>query len=184
MSTYLTDPVLVLAARLAMVLLFASWLLHKLRRFGEFRQNVTDYRLLPAHMASAAAVVLISAESITLLALAVPGMTRQGSLMGAALLALYALAMAINLARGRRSIDCGCAGPHLQQPISEWLLLRNALLIGVALIGGQSPAVRSVSAWDFGLTACFVLVLWLLYTAANGLLANAPHLKLLVPDRD
>lgn len=183
-SGYLSDPVMVLAARVAIALLFASSLLHKLRHLGEFRQNVADYRLLPARLAFTAALLLLCAEMATLFSLVVPGMTGQGALMAAGLLMLYALAMAINLARGRRSIDCGCAGPQLKQPISEWLLLRNALLIGLALIGAQTPDGRGLGAWDIGLTACFVLSLWLLYTAANGLLANAPHLKLLVPDHD
>ena len=184
MSGYLSDPVIVFGARLAIALLFASSLLHKLRYFTEFRQHVADYQLLPARLAFAAALLLLCAEAATLLALIVPGMAGEGALLAAGLLALYALAMAINLARGRRHIDCGCAGPQLAQPISEWLLLRNALLIGLALVGAQTPGLRSPGAWDVGLTVCFVPSLWLLYTAANGLLANAPHIKLLVPDHD
>ncbi len=49
-----------------------------------------------------------------------------GALMGGALLALYALAMAINLARGRRDLDCGCG--IVRKSISASMVVRNLLL--------------------------------------------------------
>ena len=50
------------------------------------------------------------------------------------LLALYAGAMAVNLARGRRDLDCGCAGPGVRRPVGEGLLIRNGALIAVWVI--------------------------------------------------
>jgi len=38
------------------------------------------------------------------------------------LLALYTLAVVVNLARGRREIDCGCFGPAARQPLSAALV--------------------------------------------------------------
>src|SRR5262249_14927936 len=55
-----------------------------------------------------------------------------GLAWAAALLGLYAAAIAVNLARGRRHLDCGCTGPALRRPISGWLVLRNLVLVAIA----------------------------------------------------
>jgi hypothetical protein len=60
----------------------------------------------------------------------------------AALLLLFALAMGINLRRGRRHIDCGCFQSALEQTLSWTLVMRNAvlaLLMGLALLSNDAP---------------------------------------------
>ena len=46
----------------------------------------------------------------------------------ASLLILFAVAMAINIRRGRRHIDCGCFQSALKQTLSWILVARNAAL--------------------------------------------------------
>jgi hypothetical protein len=63
-------------------------------------------------------------------------------LSAAGLLLLFALAMGINLRRGRRHIDCGCFQNALKQTLSWALVMRNvvlALLAGLALLSNQVP---------------------------------------------
>ena len=60
----------------------------------------------------------------------------------AALLLLFAAGMGINLARGRRHIDCGCFQSALKQTLNWKLVIRNialALLLGVVLLTPGPP---------------------------------------------
>src|SRR5262245_53685893 len=125
------DPVLDLTFRAGLALLFAVAALHKLRDPRGFAATLADYRLLPEGIASVAGIVLVGAELTVVVALVVD---RRAGLMGAAaLLVLYAAAMAINLARGRRHIDCGCAGPAARRSSSGRLGARNLILATLAL---------------------------------------------------
>src|SRR5262245_36242637 len=103
------DPVIDATVRADLALLFVVAAAHKLRDPARFRATVADYRLLPDPLVPLGAACLIVAEPVVVAALA---SSRWWGLAGAAaLLALYAAAIAINLARGRRHLDCGCAGP-------------------------------------------------------------------------
>jgi hypothetical protein len=51
----------------------------------------------------------------------------------ALLLGVFGMALAVNLARGRTSIDCGCFRSDLRQALSPALLVRNAVLMAAAL---------------------------------------------------
>ena len=85
------------------------------------------------------------------------------------LIGIYTTAIAVNLLRGRRSIDCGCGGEPT--PLSAWMLLRNVLLVALAVIAG-GLATAEVSAMTLVLALPAVLMLWLVYAIANQLLAN------------
>ena len=50
------------------------------------------------------------------------------------LLAIYTGAIASNLARGRREIDCGCFASSARVPLSPWLIARNLILIAAAAL--------------------------------------------------
>ena len=74
--------------------------------------------------------------------------------------------MLINLARGRRYIDCGCGGPG--QPISYGLVVRNGALMGFAVLA--APRVGTLDVTGILTVGAAVLVAACLYVAANHLL--------------
>jgi len=138
------DPVVDVTVRASLALLCLSATVHKLRDVARFRATVADYRLLPRPLVSLGAILLVVAEGAVGFALVV---TRWWGLAGAAtLLALYAGAITVNLARGRRHLDCGCTGPALRRPISSWLVARNLLLVAVAL-AALGPVQRRSMVW-------------------------------------
>ena len=171
------DPVLAVILRGALGLLFASSALHKLRDPGAFGAALEAYRLLPAALTRVAAFALVAAESATALALLAPIAPGPGAGLAVALLAIYALAIGVNLARGRRDIDCGCAGPAQRQPIGAGLLVRNAVYAAAAL-ALLVPATARPLVWLDALTAvAAVATLAALHVAVQRLMAVAPGLR-------
>jgi uncharacterized membrane protein YphA (DoxX/SURF4 family) len=166
------DPTLQLTARLALALLFAAAAVHKLRHVASFRATLEGYALLPAQWIVPAGAAVIVAELGIAIGLCLPPLSVSAALAAAALLAVYGAAIAINLRRGRRDIDCGCTGPARRQPIHPVLVARNAMLAGVALLVALPNNGRPQS-WIDGVTVVAgVVSLALLYTATEGLLAN------------
>ena len=173
------DPAVRLALRAGLSLLFASAAWHKLRDVGAFRAAVENYRLLPRVWAVPFAAFLIAAESGLAIALWLPRVSAVAALGGAALLGLYAMAMAITLRRGRRDVDCGCAGPAHRQSVRPALVARNGVLIAAALLAALPASARSLT-WVDALTALLApAAAACLYLAVDGLLANGPRLAAL-----
>jgi hypothetical protein len=170
------DPTLphMAAALLAIVFLGGAW--QKLRDMGGFAMAIEQYRLLPSSWAWPVAWVLWTAEAAAGLLL-LPLSTRAlGAMMALAVLVMVTLAVAINLLRGRREIDCGCGGLEGKQHLSWGLVLRNGLL---GLAGGLAVAseVPRDLVWLDGITVVAgTLALYGLYAAANQLMANRPRL--------
>lgn len=170
------DPALGLALRGGLALLLGSAAWHKLRDLGAFRAALAGYRLLPEPLIGVAAVLLVAAELATAGALLV---SSSGGFAAAALLALYSLAIAVNLARGRREIDCGCFGPAARQPLSTALVVRNAALVALALACALPAAPRAL-VWIDALTVAAAIGFGaLVHGSVNALLANTPRLRAL-----
>src|SRR2546428_13263493 len=112
------DPAIDATLRAALGLLFLVAAVHKLRDFGRFRATLAEYRLLPRAVLPVAAGLVLVAELSVAAMLVTPARGAPGPLAACAILVVYATAIAINLARGRRHIDCGCAGPAGRRPIS------------------------------------------------------------------
>jgi hypothetical protein len=173
------DPVFDSTLRAALALLFLVAAAHKLRDLGRFRATLADYRVLPGGLVAPAAALVVAAELGVATALAVPAGRALGFAGAAGLLAVYAAAIAVNLVRGRRHIDCGCTGPAARRRISGWLVARNAVLALVAL-AGLLPVVPRPLVWVDALTvAAATATLAALYAAADRLLALAPDLAAL-----
>lgn len=171
------DPLVQLVLRTGAALLFLGAALPKLRRPAAFRAALAGYQLLPSRLLPAAGAGLAGAELLVAAGCALPPAAPAACLAGAALLALYTGAIAINLARGRRGIDCGCGGPGGARPLGPELALRNALLAGLLLLAALPAGGRSLVWLDalsgVGLLAALVLV----YAAADVALANAARLR-------
>lgn len=173
------DPVVPALLRAALALLFAAAALHKLRDLHAFRVALGDYQLVPWPLTGLVAPGLVLAESATTGLLLSPWARPWGFSAAALLLALYTAAMAVNLLRGRRDIDCGCFGPALRLELGPGLLARNAVLIAGALAGLLPASPRALGAQDALPIAGAVGFLAAAYAAASRLLANAPALRTL-----
>jgi uncharacterized membrane protein YphA (DoxX/SURF4 family) len=173
------DPVIHSILAYSLALLFAVSVLHKLREPKAFRAVVTAYELLPAGLLSVAAVSVIVLEiGVTILFL-IPALHVYGAFAAGLLLGGYALAIAVNLARGQRDIDCGCNGFGIRQMLSPWLVVRNLLLIAICAVVAV-PSTGRPLAWPDGVLILFgIVVLALLYTAMQQLIANQPRLAAL-----
>ena len=167
------DPAADLTLRAAFALLFAVAASHKVRDPARFRATLADYRLLPAPFVWPAAMLTIGAELAVAVVLLVSSWRALGPLTAAALLCVYAVAMAINLARGRRHLDCGCAGPAHRQPISGGLVVRNALLAATVLVAVRPRPLLWV---DVLTVTAATATLAALYASLDRLLAQAPAL--------
>lgn len=169
------DPAASWAASGALALVFAQAAWHKARDLGAFSAAVANYELIPAALAPLAATQLLVAEILLVGTLALPPARTAAALGALALLALYAGAIALNLARGRRDVDCGCTGPALRQPLSGWLLLRNAALGALAIAAAAPTTARALAPADALPIAGGAAALFALFLAGNQLAANAPR---------
>lgn len=174
------DPIFIIASALAISVLLASAATHKLRAPARFAKQLADYQLLPDAVVRPASRLIPVLELALAFALLVPVSRAWAALGAASLIALYAGAIGINLWRGRRDIDCGCAGPDQAQPLRPVLLLRNSALVGLALLASVMPVVRDLGFFDGFVTVAASAVALLIYAAADGLLANSPLLLKLI----
>ncbi|HSU89921.1 MAG TPA: MauE/DoxX family redox-associated membrane protein, partial [Sporolactobacillaceae bacterium] len=122
---------------------------------------------------AAAAIVPIS-ELGCVIGLLVPRFHAVAAMLLILLLAIFTAAIAINMMRGRLYIDCGCFGPMLRQPLSNWLLVRNGVLMLLGALALISNDARAITALDVVTITLGASTLVILYGAANYLLANEP----------
>jgi uncharacterized membrane protein YphA (DoxX/SURF4 family) len=172
------DPAAQLALRLALAWLLLTAAVHKLGHLEAFRDAVEGYRLVPSGASGAIARGSAAAELATGLALLWPASAGPAAVVAALLFGVYGVAIAVNLTRGRRHIDCGC-GAGRRQPLSEGLVARNAVLVLVAGLAALASFPRPWVWIDALTTAGGALTLGLLYAAVDGALAQAPALAAL-----
>jgi uncharacterized membrane protein len=169
------DPVTVgtLVGALALVLFAAAW--HKLAERDAFAGALAAYRLLPATAVPAAALLLPALEVLLGIGILVPASRTPALIALAALLLGYAAAIGINLARGRRDIDCGCGGES--QALSWSLVQRNVVLAAAALIA-SGPVLQRRMDWVDALTLVLgVLSFYAFYLMADELMRQATRLS-------
>jgi len=166
------DPTLSLAVSLSLAGLLGGSALHQLLGWDEWRGVVDNYRLLPARAAVYAAALLPGAEAATASVLVAGFPARYAGVAAAALLSIYGCAIAVNLARGRTQIDCGCFGTRRGQGIGWWMVARNALLAGVALTLLLPQSARPLTWVETGVVAVIVATLAFLYPVATVVLGT------------
>jgi len=173
------DPVLGWMAAAAAAAIFAASGALKFYDLEAFRGAVTNYRLIPEWLATPFAWTAPVVESAAALGLLLSPVRVSSALVLIALLSVFTGAIAINLARGRTDIDCGCFGPALRQRLSWWLLLRNGALFALLAIVLLPMGARPMDFLDLATVAMAAATVVVLYTAANYLIANAPGLRAL-----
>jgi hypothetical protein len=169
------DPALGAIARLVLAAVLLAAARHKLADRPRFRAALAGYALLPERVVPAAAAAVPAVELALALALLAPGLGAAPPLAVAALLALYGAAIAANLARGRRALDCGCGGRP--RPLGWGLVARNAVLVALALAAASPAQVRALGWVDAGTIGAGAAALLLLSAAADALAASAADLR-------
>lgn len=108
----------------------------KLSDLGEFADAIKLYRIIPGATAGAAAKTVSATEVVLGIVLIVGLLIPYASVVGSVLLLVFALAMAINLIRGRQ-IPCGCK--RESEPIQIKHIVRNALSVAALLFLATLP---------------------------------------------
>ena len=119
------DPAIGHLIVLGGALLFASAAAHKLRGFGAFTEVFVAFGALPAAWARRLAWLIPCLELTIAAGLAAERDNRAALVAAIGLLLVYASAIALNLARGRRDLDCGCGSYRNRRPIAAWMVWRN-----------------------------------------------------------
>jgi hypothetical protein len=167
----LLDPVASIVIALGGALLFAWAAAHKLRTHEVFAATVADYQLLPPRLIGVVAAVLIAVELAIAASLLWPATRAPGAAAGAALLVVYALAIGINLARGRRDIDCGCG--LRPSAIGSRMVARNLIMAAVLCLLLLPQTHRVLGFADLATIAGTLIIGVLLYAAIEQLLGYA-----------
>ncbi|MDD9890919.1 MAG: DoxX family membrane protein [Gammaproteobacteria bacterium] len=174
------DPVIQLLLSLGFSLLFIVAGVHKLSNRLRFQGIIEAYQVLPKSWTPLIVITIGLIESV----LGIAWLTGNSVLIpltSAVLLSIYVVVISINLYRGRTYIDCGCGFSAFAgktevdsgiQQLSFGLVLRNFLLIALAIIAILPSTERVLGAVDyFGIVVGLLTVL-LIYAAANQLLSN------------
>jgi hypothetical protein len=164
--------------------------LGKLRHRALLSGVVGNYRLLPDGLVMPVALVLPWVElglGAALVAVPFAGgvWTQVAGAAGAGLLLVFALAMGINLARGRGAIDCGCGRSELRQPLSRALVARNLVLALPLLLAAAGGARVSLQGFDLVSLVVGGVAIALAYHLFNALVAlrASPLAATLLPAR-
>lgn len=176
---FYVDPVLGWMAAVAAAAIFAASGALKLYDLETFRAAAANYRILPQWLEAPFAWAVPLAECAAAIGLLLPAYRSRAALVLILLLAAFTAAIAINLARGRTDIDCGCFGPALRQRLSWWLMGRNGalfVLLGAALMPAGARTMGLLDGATAGFAAATIVVL---YAGGNYLIANAPGLHAL-----
>jgi Methylamine utilisation protein MauE len=158
--------------RVLLVFVFSRAALHKLCNFSHFNAQLRSYRLLPDPLLPAFSSFLIVVEGSLAFSLLVKGWLYP-SFIAAAIFALYAGAMSINLIQGRDDLDCGCSGPsEFGQRVSWALVIRNCVLAIFSLATALPIASRSLSVLDIATVVFASIAVIFIYASIEQTIAN------------
>jgi uncharacterized membrane protein len=173
------DTAVVAIASASSAAIFAGSAAMKFAAPMEFRGAVENYRIVPEWAAAVVGWTVPMLELAGAAGIMLPAWRPAAALCLLSLLTIFTAAVALNLARGRRNIDCGCFGPLMRQQLSGWMIARNAMLAMLVGIAAAPENERALSAFDYATMVPAVIALVMLYAAANYLLANAPTTRAL-----
>jgi uncharacterized membrane protein YphA (DoxX/SURF4 family) len=164
------DPAVGLLLACVVALLFGSAAVHKLRDLRGFDEIFAAYGVAGAISRWRLAWLVPVLELVTAVGLLIDATRLYAAVLGAVLLVSYALAIGINLRRGRRDLACGCGGPDERRPIASWMVWRNVLIALVVLSALVPWSGRPLGVTD-GVTVVFgVLTLALIYLCVDQLM--------------
>jgi len=158
--------------RFLLVFIFLRAALHKVNHYQHFKVQLRTYRLLPDSLVPAFTIFLIFLEGILSFTLPIAGWLYP-SYIAAAVLVLYASAMAVNLLNGRSDLDCGCSGPWgFPQTISWSRVVRNAVLAILAVATAWPDTFRDISIQDGSTISLASIAVIFIYASIEQAFAN------------
>lgn len=146
---------------------------HQLAHIERTSMAIDGYQLLPRVLLPLFATGLPCTELAAAVGLVVPPTQRAGAVLGFALISIVTTAVMINLLRGRRDIDCGCAWRGAPSGLSWRLIARNGAFLAMSGLvayfpgttGEGTEAYRFASMLGAATLVMLVAVAWQL--AAN-----------------
>ncbi|SIT40015.1 Methylamine utilization MauE [Paraburkholderia ribeironis] len=155
-TSFVVDPVVSTVALATTSIITLTLALPKVTRQSDLRQAVAGFRLLPH--------VLVTPFALALL------------------FVLFALALGINVARGRTDIDCGCngfrqSGDAVAHSIGWAHVARTLLLAALAALVCVPQSERAVVWFDYLSVLGATLLAVAAFFTLDVLLANRPKLN-------
>jgi len=168
---------MLISVLMAIALLCLSYMLvlsasHKLGDPVRFQRILVDYDLLPPTVSRKLSRALPVIEISIGLGLLVAPMRSFAIVAAGALLLTYTLAMAINIVRGRRDVDCGCHGPQHSQTIGFWSVGRNVILLCLMFGLWKYNELLPFSVTSWGVALCGTVLVTLFFHAFSQLQIN------------
>ena len=161
------SPLLRETSAMWLMLVFAAAALSKFQAWSAWPGVVQNFRLLPRALVLPFAWALPPLEAAVALGLAVAPWRPLAAAAAAGLLVAFSVAVAINLARGRTTIDCGCFRSDLRQALSPALLVRNAALVAAAACLVPGSAGGPLSGLEYGIAAGAAVCLFFCYLSVG-----------------
>lgn len=163
------SDVIATAVQLAIGLIFVQAAVGKVQAWHEFKGILGAYELLPPCAVPSATFVVVTAESLTGMALLTAWKVSTAASVAAGLFILFAAAMAVNLIRGRTSLDCGCF-QSARQPLEWRLVIRNLVAAAAVLVASPfTLAMDDPARWIHAVPAG--IALFAIYIALNAVWA-------------
>ena len=169
------DPLILTTISIGFGLLFLLAAVHKFSTAQQFRVILEEYQVIPQVFAGPITRIVPLLEVLLSIGWLTAYRPELVAISSAALLTMYTSAIGLNLLRGRIHIGCGCGvggSSDGDQQLSSGLILRNAILIAIALIAAMPVAARPFAVLDYVTIGTTLLASALLYAGANQLLAN------------
>ncbi len=166
------DPTVGYLIVFGIALLFALAGSHKLRNLAVFTEVFCAYRVLPEPLARRSAWIIPAAELA--IALTLPWQAGRPWALVAAIgvLIAYASGIALNIARGRRELDCGCGANGHRRSIAPWMVWRNLILAFALGIAALPWSARPLGGLDVLTLLGGLAAAALLYAAIDRLLGD------------
>lgn len=173
------DPAIQYLLAIALAAIFAGSAAAKFVDLDLFEGAVANYRLVPGWLEKPVAWTVPLCELASAAGLLFAATRAAAAAILVILLCVFSGAIAVNLMRGRRDIDCGCFGPALRQELGGSLIARNLVLIAAVVLLELPAAPRALEPVDFVTIACGATAVVMLYLSANYVIANAPRTRAL-----
>jgi hypothetical protein len=116
-----------------------------------FRNVVAAYALLPSWAISPVSRVVPGLEIAIGASMLLGLLWPHPAMAASSLLAVFALALAINILRGRRDLACGCFGKESLRPLSWRTVAGRVLLVSASLLAVYAPTSWTVEAFAYAL---------------------------------
>ena len=173
-----------LTCQLFLSFVFGAAAVHKLHDAKAFVETLRDYQIIPTPLLESMSALMIGLEVFVIFGLWPVSLRTEATVTAAVLLVSYAMAIGVNLGRGRRELDCGCSWGASGQAIAWGLVFRNGLMLlpcwvvimsqKIALSVEVTPETFELAASVVALVAAVVLLLC--YWSFERLIANQPAL--------